>query len=723
MRPLAVALAATLTTVALASHASEPEPAHTPRLEHALTPPLAAVLRPVPPLPPEPDREAKLRWMATLAHRLDAREHLSASPAWRAIMHWPEPGDTLFTFDTTAPDTSPARYPTPRGRFDPAVDFAASVALAWLDPRHFSCDFPLRARFLARHALTPPGPLPFEAGRCKAFERWADLARVDGVEVIYVTPSWSDPSASMGHVIFRVRHRGDVRVTGQSFEPVFAYAAIDDPKTTSYYLLKGLTGGLTASIRTETMGEVYRRYGIDEARDLVLYDLRLDPLEVRYLLGEVFAQRRQEAAIPYAFLSVNCASLAYDLMTSVLPELPPRANLLTHPHEVMSLLLTAGRARPRAILPSRYTRAAVAEQRLDALYPALARADIPGLADLHAQRTASPEARSAALRAVEQAIRGDHGPGPAAAERLAAYVDALIDIETWALDVRLGKVDPAATSSALDAALDLRARLPIRSDERFLDPPRDTPIPGSGSRHRELRGGVLVSNPLGGSTGATEARALLTLRLAVLDERLSEPRQVVMRRSGRTVILGSETTLSTDGRSLTLEEERMTLLDTATWGLGPETELGWLGSRLGYHFAIESSSRPREDLDFALRVRGGLGLTLAADTEGGLALSDYLVVGLTFEAGGWSNGQADVRLGAGPSLEAGLAFGIHRLRIEARLLPGWSFPSGFGWALEARLGLDLVVSAEDGIILGLGAALRHDLPQSDGLEANLGLSW
>ncbi|MFO0750717.1 MAG: DUF4105 domain-containing protein [Myxococcota bacterium] len=309
-----------------------------------LTPELASVVRPLPRMH-DASKAEKLAFLAELGRRVDARDHLSDDPAWRAIMAWPEPGDTLLTFSRTAPDQSPLRYPVPAGRFDPALDFAASVAVGWLEPKTLSCRFPLRARFLLRHGLLR-GPLPLDLGQCPV-DGWAEWPRVDGVEALYVTPTWGDPSASMGHVIFRVRHVASGRASGESFAPVFAYSAIDAPSKGVGYLLRGMTGGLTASIRLETFGDVYRRYAIDERRDLEVYDLRLAREDLHDLLAEVWAEHEDQMAVPYAFFSVNCASLAWDLMRAVRPDLPERASLLTHPHEVVGKLLEAGLLAPR----------------------------------------------------------------------------------------------------------------------------------------------------------------------------------------------------------------------------------------------------------------------------------------------------------------------------------------------------------------------------------------
>ena len=184
-------------------------------------------------------------------------------------------------------------------------------------------------------------------------------------------------------------------------------------------------------------------------------------------------------------------------------------------------------------------------------------------------------------------------------------------------------------------------------------------------------------------------------------------------------VLRSETALSLKDDSVQLEEERVVLFDSATWSFGPETQLGWWKSRLGFQISAETLSRPRDDLDFALRVRGGLNVTLLAGPD----FADLLVVGVSFEGASWSAGNADVRLGAGMFMEACLALGDQRLRGSVRALPGWSFPGGFQWAVESSVGLALVLDRELGMVLQPSWTMRWDLPIPNAWEMTMGLSW
>lgn len=630
------------------------------RVAGVLTPPLLGVLHPVPPLKSDA-MEDKLAWVAELARRADLAQGYSRSTAWRVLMGWPEvdAGVSVTGFVGAAADTSLGRYPVPGGREDPALDFAASVALAWLDARRFSCDFPLRARFLVDRGLVR-GPLPIEVGKCREFERWADLERVEAVEAMYATPSWSDPSASMGHILFRIRHRGTERVTGQSFEPVFAYAAIDDPAT-PFYMLKGLVGELTASMTFEAMGEVYARYGQRESRDLVLYELKLGRRELRFLLAEVYVQRMRKMAVPYAFLTTNCATLAYGLVRAVMPELPRRSDFMMHPHEVVSALLEVGRAEAVGVLPSGVTRARFAERVL--------------------------------------------GDGSASeVER----VDAAIDLETWAIDRKMGRHSPNVSSPKLDALLDRRAALPMGAERRYL-PPQVGVVARSGSRSRAVEVGT-----------DDRGRVLLGATMAVIDEPIGAPRTAVLRASGRMRLMASETTASFDGDVVRLESQRLVVVSTTTLGDLPRSELGVWGG-LGFTAHLETLSAPGEGLDFAALLSGGPALSLWASDDFGDHVGVSLSVAMaTYDGSGAAAGHG-LRLAVAPELFAAVRVGGgHALRLMGRASPGWSFPAGFAWDVEGEARLEVVLS-RSGILWRTSGRVRWDGPRREGWEVSTGI--
>ncbi|MFO0746139.1 MAG: DUF4105 domain-containing protein [Myxococcota bacterium] len=664
------------------------------RIGALLTPSLRAVLRPAPALVDD-TRAGRLNWMAELGRRVDRQRALSSTTAWRAIMGWPA-GEGP---DAEAADRSLDRYPVPAGRGDPATDFAASVALAWLDPHAFACGFPLRARFLRDHDLAP-SPLELDAGRCGAFERWADLDHVEAIDVIYVAQKWSDAAATMGHVIFRVRPKADAVVDGPSQALVFSYVAKDSPDTPGY-LVKGMTGGLTAGLKLERFGDTFARYSLAEGRDMQVYELVLTPEERRYLLAEVFAQKRGQMQVPYAFFSTNCATMAYDTLRAVLPDLPEHASILVHPHEVVSMLMAAGRARPRGVIAARQSRALHGEADREHTMHELAGGDVRPEIDLvYARRWAPSSERAAALEALRTSL-ALRPPDAREARALATYLDDVLDIESFAVDQALPKPDEHASSPALDAALSLRAGLPRGPEPADPAPFPAAPIQRSGSRH------------VGIATAWSGSRALVSWSTAALAEEAGEARIVGLRRASRMRLLENVLTLSSAGRDVAIEEERLTVISTASWGAGVRTDAGWLAAHFGFGFGIETWSRPRDGMPFALRLSGGPGLTLAASAD----FARHLVLASETTLATWT-GVGDgplARATTGLALEAALPFGTPLLRLMARgrVAPAVDL-DGLGLEAEARLAIDWVADPNEAIFLEVFASVAAGLPSGDG---------
>ena len=722
---LVVLSLASLASVALVASPGHAETPTTERLLALLPPRLAELALPLPPLPLRPGEptvhpEDKLAFMAELGRRADERHGFSRKVAWLAIMGWEEP-EPMGLMPASEPlDTSLDRYPVPAGRGDPAIDFRASLALAWLDTRRFSCQFPLRARFLAAHRLTPPGPLPVTQGRCPAFANWVDPRAVD-IDVIYVAQRWQDASATMGHLIFRLRKRPGEHVVGASSEVAFAYVAKDPPETPSY-MWKGLTGGLEAGVELERFGDMWARYGVREGRDLHVFRLVLSDEERLFFLAEVFAQSRHRMRIPYAFLTVNCATMAWDTLRAVLPELPRHDSLLVHPHEVVSMLVTAGRATPRGTIPARKTLAREAERQREALTRGLA--SIPALSRAHAARWDPPETRAAALGLLLDAV-----PNLSETEKqaLTAWADLTLDIEAFALDQRSLGYRPGDTGPALEAALELRAALTPAASTLASIAAHDDPEPialvapasphrlAAGSRQAMVRGHAFVEN---------DPRLGLSLTGSVIDEQVGDARLVSLNPAARMRLLVNELVLGVglDGAGPTIERDRLVLVDSLSLGDAMRTDNGWFASRLGFGFGAELTSLPRLGLPFAARAHGGPALTLIASP----GFANHLALRIELELATWTrlgdgNGDARFRTGIAATLEGAVALGESRLRFGASAMPSLDL-GGFALELETTLSLEIPL-LENGLALIANLAWARGLPLSIPLEVSLGLAY
>lgn len=625
----------------------------------------------------------------------DAAHGISSGRRWRSVMGWRRPLDTPLTWTATAPEEAPARYPDPAGRDDPAADLVASIHAARADP-DFGCRFPLRAEALADLGALPH-PTPLMAGRCPAFERWARLDRVDGVELLFATPSFAQAATTAGHILFRVRSR-PAPDTAPTTEAVWSYGVdLDRPEARDGRMLKGLVGALRGEVLRESAGALDHRYGVVDRRDLWVYDLELDRRELRLLLARLWVQRRDDSHGGYAFFSVNCARLTHDTLRAVMPELRRASGWFMHPHEVLTELWRAGRITPRGIVYSRRSRARRAEDARVALAPRLEA--IPGFVAAHrAAEARAPDrgARYAAVgRPADPAVRAD----------LARWADATLDVELYAADAAEGPDPPA-----LDAALALRARLPPAERPR-LDPFPAHTIGPSGSRRTTV------------GVGFDGARPVTRLRVGVIDEQPGEMRAIALRRASRFEFLVSETTLAwplaVDWPEV--RETRLTLLATADHGTHVEAVDGPLASRLDLVVDVGLHSAPARGALFGgwLRVGEGLTLLAAAHDRG------FWVVGLDGQAlGAWPDDDAAIddplrgELGAFTEIIAPL--GAHHLRLTGRAAPGWGL-AGFAVHAAADARLDLLLHAGRPLFVSpYGRWRRGGL--APGWEAGLALS-
>ncbi|TNF32788.1 MAG: DUF4105 domain-containing protein, partial [Deltaproteobacteria bacterium] len=666
--------------------------------------------RPLPALAlaePDPARR-RLAFFVAVARRYDAQVAFSASSAWRAVRGWPDAGETLFTWGEEALDETPARYPTARGRTSPADDLVASIARANTDPG-FACAFPLRARALYDAGLTREPPAIERAGGCPDFDAWAAPERVEAIELVYASPSWASPASSVGHVFLRLRAPSDGPFVGESAERTLGHGVdMTAPGNgEDGFVLRGLTGGYRATLLESTSYARWLEYGAAEQRDLYVYELVLDPRERRYLLAELWREHDAGLSVRYYFLSVNCARMTWDALRAALPALRREAAWYFHPHELVSQLLALGRARPLGAVLSQRTRARRGEEARDTISEKLSKT--PGFAALHEARHGTPVERVAAL----QAFAAQLDPATldaAAATDLARYLDATLDVETFATDEATGAVDPRRTGPAVDAALALRASLPIGASAR-LDPFPPVEVRPSASRRWTTRLGWDVTRQAAG----------LALRYAVIDEQPGTQRAARLRPAGRTVLLASELHLRWRGEDTpSVDHSRLTLLRVDGFGQGVRTTDGALGARLGLGFGVTLESTPSARSPTSGVVASiGPNLTVAADEP----FSRYLVVGLEVRGSAWLEAATPLRASVDARLEAGLPIaGRHRLRLTARLSPYVTLDD-YGLAGEVSGALELVLDRELGLVLSPVGTWRVGEVVGDTAELGLALTF
>jgi len=259
-------------------------------------------------------RQVAVAWL----YAFDRAAGWSADPAWRRLNGWQRALTTGWAL--RAENDAPAAFADPRGRRSPGWDLATFLG-AWLfdpvgDDGGIGCRLISQARFVAGRlgAQAPP------ARRCEAFEAWADLDRLEAVEVVLAAPSTAMIGSLFGHLFVRLAYRDDDGQSPLHLSRTVAFLADNDVPFDAdpTYAWKGITGRYHASLHERAFLDSYREYVVVEGRDLRRWRLNLSESQRRALLERIWTVAHG-ARYPYFFFRRNCATLMVDLVDSVLP--------------------------------------------------------------------------------------------------------------------------------------------------------------------------------------------------------------------------------------------------------------------------------------------------------------------------------------------------------------------------------------------------------------------
>jgi len=98
-----------------------------------------------------------------------------------------------------------------------------------------------------------PSPTAIERGACPGFVKWARPDLIEGLELVFATPSWAEPATTAGHVLLRARARADTAELVPATEPVWSYGVdMTRPEAARHRFVRGLIGDLRGEVLTET---------------------------------------------------------------------------------------------------------------------------------------------------------------------------------------------------------------------------------------------------------------------------------------------------------------------------------------------------------------------------------------------------------------------------------------------------------------------------------------
>lgn len=171
--------------------------------------------------------------------------------------------------------------------------------------------------------------------RCPAFEKWARLDQIEGIDLLNAAATAASPESLYGHLLLHVRYAD--RADG--FEPVFQFGAVTDTNVRPMtYFSRGLLGGFLSVMEVNSFRSVDRIFLQYEQRSLRHYELRLSPRQTQRLMERIWEYERRYR-YPYHFFANNCASFLIDLIGPALElDVPPRGRVIVSPTDVLDFL-------------------------------------------------------------------------------------------------------------------------------------------------------------------------------------------------------------------------------------------------------------------------------------------------------------------------------------------------------------------------------------------------
>ncbi|TXD38109.1 DUF4105 domain-containing protein [Lujinxingia vulgaris] len=557
-----------------------------------------------------------------LVARADKAHALSQTYRWRSINGWDDAGARPRNRDLHG-------YLRPLGKGSAHLDFVTSAEafffreedLIELDPQlgtpvyspdlTFSCQEFTRNRVLAdffddldpqwrQGTWRADDPATYD---CPAFERWADVDNLMGVDVLFAAERTDRPESLFGHLLIHVRHRSAELFRSQGFEYVYQFGAVTDSDIHPLrFVLEGMAGGFLAVFDLSTFRGIDRTYLQLEQRTLRRYPLALSKQQTRQLLERIWEVERR-FAYPYFFTTHNCASFLIDLIGPALDrEEPLPRKVFAMPTEVLDILAGVTTdtgepllSKPDADVLSAEERAILASERIEAIaarfvmHPA-APEELAVVID--ALRRGPPDLRAGRYDDLLSPLEALISRAPELADEAAGLYDAFIALETSELQLveatllefeERAQLEPLRFSAAEILALRRelyrheRAGLRARQRNEFLDAvqehlrraPREDP---TRAEERALDWHALL---LDAHHAASQAQGELIDWLVVRD--LYNPRAALREREARfatTQVERSERSLRTSnaGRwGVTLSADGQALPPTSA----PRLHLDW----------------------------------------------------------------------------------------------------------------------------------------------------
>ena len=165
----------------------------------------------------------------------------------------------------------------------------------------FFCKAPARAIFLTHHLPRLPD---FSPKRCTEYSAWSKHGEIESISLLYVTGYLKNPASFFGHTLLKF-NGSNGKTNAGLLDSSLNYGAHTNNDAALPYVVRGLTGGYSASLAEQKFFRLSAEYQELQKRDIYEYRLSLSEYEKSLMIAYSFELTKKEFV--YFFLSDNCA--------------------------------------------------------------------------------------------------------------------------------------------------------------------------------------------------------------------------------------------------------------------------------------------------------------------------------------------------------------------------------------------------------------------------------
>ena len=189
---------------------------------------------------------------------------------------------------------------SPEAEFSEFTDTMRSYAK---DGSHAAilCSFPARSSLVIGDMPAFKG---FSRPDCSKFPRYADPQKVKSISLVFASGYFESPASYFGHTMIKF-DTGEKDFNEFFFDSSLNYGAQITDATGTMYIIRGLTGGYTASYQRNNDFINTNSYTNKQMRDVWEYPLQLSPEQKTFMVE--YSSELRRARFKYYFFGDNCA--------------------------------------------------------------------------------------------------------------------------------------------------------------------------------------------------------------------------------------------------------------------------------------------------------------------------------------------------------------------------------------------------------------------------------